>query len=190
MPVKGTYFVYTGNAYPHKNLKRLIEAMVSLNKKSDQMIKLMISSSRGIFTQRLEKMIKDYSAESCVKLLGFVSDAKLPDLYKNSMGFVYPSLSEGFGLQGLETMTLKTLLLASDIPVFKEIYQDNAIYFDPKKPESITLALETALKMSPLEREKRIKKAEDFAKRYSWDKMAEETLKIYAESCDSLRQGK
>jgi len=179
MPVKGSYFVYTGNAYPHKNIKRLIEAMVSLNKKSDQMIKLIISSSRGIFTQRLEKMINDYSAESCVKLLGFVPDEKLPDLYKNSLGFVYPSLSEGFGLQGLEAMTLKTLLLASDIAVFKEIYQDNAIYFNPKNSESITDALEEVSKMNPLERDKRIKKAEDFAKRYSWDKMAKETLNIY-----------
>lgn len=182
-------FVYAGNAYPHKNLKRLVEAIVLLNKNSTQHVKLLIASSRGIFTRRLEKIIKDKKATQYVKLLGFVTDEKLFELYKNSIGFIYPSISEGFGLQGLEAMTAGTLVLASNIPVFKEIYKDNALYFDPLDISSIKKTMDEALNMNTGLRENKIEKAKSFVKQYSWSKMAKETLDLY-ESCISLRQGK
>jgi glycosyltransferase involved in cell wall biosynthesis len=183
------YFVYTGNAYPHKNLSRLIEAVKILNTKSSQSVNLAIVSSRGIFTQRVENLIQKLAVKEYVKVLGFVPDEKLGSLYKNSAGFVFPSLSEGFGLPGLEAMSSGTLLLASDIPVFKEIYQDNAIYFDPESIDSIEKALESVFKMSEGTRNEKIKKGKDFVKRHSWVKMARETLDLY-ESCNSIRSGK
>ena len=180
------YFVYAGNAYPHKNLKRLIEATIMLNKNSTQLIKLMIASSRGIFTRRLEKIIKNLNADKYVELLGFVSDEELFKLYKNSVGFVFPSISEGFGLPGLEAMSSGTLVLASDTPIFKEIYKDNAVYFNPLDFTSIEEAMKNVLEMDSDLRSERIQKAKDFVKQYSWTKMAEETLKIYADS-NSIR---
>jgi glycosyltransferase involved in cell wall biosynthesis len=174
------YFVYTGNAYPHKNLKRLIEAVVSLNTNCNQSVNLVIASSRGIFTQRLEKIIRDQKAKEYVKLPGFVPDEKLFSLYKNSIGFVFPSLSEGFGLPGLEAMVAGTLVLAAETPVFKEIYQENAIYFNPLDFTSIEKTMRNVIEMNPDLRKEKIEKAQDFVKRYSWAKMAKETLKVYS----------
>lgn len=179
--MKADYFIYTGNAYPHKNLKRLIEAIVNLNNNSDRLIKLKIVSSRNVFTQKLEKYTKFVHAEKYVDLLGYVEDDKLEALYKNCIAFVFPSISEGFGLPGIEAMRSGALLLASDIPVFKEVYEDNAIYFNPFDFTSIENTMRTAIGMRSEEREKRIIKAEQFVKKYSWRKMAEETLKIYEE---------
>ena len=186
---KGQYFIYTGNAYPHKNLEKLVKAIVLLNKKHTQPVKLLISSSRGIFTQRLERIINDQKASSFVYLLGFTPDEALVTLYRNSAAFIFPSLSEGFGLPGLEAMSAGTVVLASDIPVFKEIYKDNAKYFDPKNTESVARAMEEVLNIDKDSRTKIIEKGKDFVKRYSWSKMAQETLKIY-ESCNSVRQSK
>ncbi|MCX6705382.1 MAG: glycosyltransferase family 1 protein [Candidatus Woesebacteria bacterium] len=183
------YFVYAGNAYPHKNLRRLIEAIALLNKNNVQKVKLMIASSRGIFTQRLERIIQDQNAGEYVRLLGFIPDNKLFTLYKNSAGFVFPSLSEGFGLPGLEAMASGTLVLASDIPVFREIYKDNAIYFNPLDISSIEKVMGNVLEMNICLRSEKIEKAKNFVKRYSWAKMAEETLKIYEDS-NSLRPRK
>jgi len=177
--VTNPYFIYAGNAYPHKNLKKLIEAIVLLNKNSTQEVNLLISSSRSIFTQRLTKIIQNTKATQYVKLLGFAPDEKLFGLYKNAVGFVYPSTSEGFGLQGLEAMAAGTLVLASDIPVFKEIYQDNAVYFNPLDVNSIVKTMERVLKIDDLTRKAKIEKAKKFVKQYSWTKMAEETLKVY-----------
>lgn len=173
------YFIYTGNAYPHKNLNRLIEGVILLNKSQDEPVTLKIASSRNVFTKRLEKEIKNQGAEKYVELLGYVPDERLTELYKNSVAFVFPSLSEGFGLPGIEAMEAGTLILASDIPVFKEIYKDSAIYFNPLDFTSIEKVMENVLGMEEEERKEKIAFAQKFVKRYSWTQMAKETLKVY-----------
>ena len=184
------YFFYTGNAYPHKNLGRLIEAMVLLNKGLKNEVHLKIASSRNVFIERLEKLIRKLKAEKYIELLGFIPDEKMPELYRNSIGLVFPSLSEGFGLPGLEAMEAGTLVIASDIPVFKEIYGKSAIYFNPYDFSQIEKAMRNAMSMDPKERSQMIESGRRFAKRYSWATMARQTLKIYAEEGGvGLRQG-
>lgn len=184
--IEKPYFVYTGNAYPHKNLKRLIKAISILNTNYNQRARLAISSARNIFTQRLRKFIFDLNVQKYVKLLGFTPDDKLCSLYKNSSAFIFPSLSEGFGLPGLEAMSCGTLILASNIPVFREIYEDNVNYFDPLDEYSMAEAMNQVLEMSKNKRKKSILRAQKFVKRYSWAKMAHETLEVYTKSCNSL----
>lgn len=180
--VEKPYFVYAGNAYPHKNLEKLINAMKLLNTNYNQRIKLVIASSRNIFTQRLQSLVQRLNAKKIVQLIGFVKDDELGGLFKNSVAFVFPSLSEGFGLPGLEAMQSGTLVLASEIPVFSEIYGTHAIYFDPMSTDSMAGAMLKAFKMTPEERNKLIELGKKFVKKYSWTKMAKETLDIYKES--------
>lgn len=178
--MKGDYFIYTGNAYPHKNLVRLIQAVVLINSKHK--IKLKISSSRDIFTERLKKLIIQNNAEKYVDLLGYVPDEKIVDLYKNSLAFVFPTLSEGFGLPPKEAIEAGTVAVVSDIPVLKEVYGDSVVYFDPNNIESIASSLEAIVNMGNKERLEKIEYAKSFLKKYSWAKMAKETLKIYEEA--------
>jgi glycosyltransferase involved in cell wall biosynthesis len=173
------YFLYVGNAYPHKNLKRLFEAMVALNENSNEKIVLKISSGKSAFTKRLEDLIKTLNAGEYIELLGFVPDEKLTEVYRNSVAFVFPSLSEGFGLPGIEAMEAGTLVLASDIPVFREIYKDAAIYFNSLDFTSIQKSMEMVLDMSDLDRKEKIAYSQKFVKRYSWEKMAKDTLRVY-----------
>lgn len=180
--IKKPYFIYVGNAYPHKNLERLIEAIVMLNRNRKEKVFLAIATSQNIFTQRLLTHIKSLKAEEFIKMLGFVTDAELEVLLTNSCAFIYPSLSEGFGLQGLEAIAAGTLVLASDIPVFKEVYEDNVKYFNPYDFASIAKVMKDALEMNNDLRQKFIKKAQVFIKRYSWPQMAKETLSIYNSS--------
>lgn len=177
--VPGSYFIYSGNAYPHKNLKRLIEATVEINLTSKERIYLLIASARNVFTRRLESVIDELNAGRFIKLLGFVPDEELGGLYKHSLGFVFPSLSEGFGLPGLEAMNAGTLALISDIPVFREVYKDSAIYFNPYDFSSIAKAMKEVAEMKKEERRVMIEAGREFVKRYSWHKMAEETLTLY-----------
>jgi glycosyltransferase involved in cell wall biosynthesis len=140
-----------------------------------------MSSARNVFVDRLRASIEKLGAQDYVELLGFVPDKDLPNLYKQSIAFVFPSLSEGFGLPGLEAMEAGALVLASDIPVFREVYQNHVAYFDPLSVESIAKTMKKALELSSDEKEKIIRESQLFAKRYSWAKMAKETLKIYTE---------
>lgn len=177
--LKSPYFIYAGNAYPHKNFPKAIEAVIRLNKVSKKKVMFAIACSRDVFLQRLEMLVRESGTDNYVKILGLVPDKDLGVLYKNSLALLYPSLSEGFGLQGLEAMANGTVACVSEIPVFKEIYQDHALYFDPKYITSIVKTLQEALNMRDDVRREMIKKGQQFVKRYSWDKMAKETLKIY-----------
>ncbi|AKM83664.1 hypothetical protein A2422_02200 [Candidatus Woesebacteria bacterium RIFOXYC1_FULL_31_51] len=167
------YFVYVGNAYPHKNLTKLIDA-IGLSK-----VTLKISTSKNSFSKNLINIIKEKKLEKYVKVLGFLDDLEIVKLYQDSVGFIYPSLIEGFGFQGLEALSSGTLLLASNIPVFKEVYKNNAIYFDPNSSDSIANAINEALKINSLKRLQMIQDGQKFILKYSWEKTTLETIKIY-----------
>jgi glycosyltransferase involved in cell wall biosynthesis len=178
------YFLYVGNAYPHKNLERVIEAIKYLNEKRKLRIFFAVASSRDFFIDRLEKEVKKLKAQKYVKFLGFVPDDGLSVLYRKSVGYIFPSLAEGFGLPGIEAIKAGTLLLASDIRVFREVYKDNAHYFNPYDFSSMSKTIEAAMKIKSKERSRLISKSQEFIKKYSWEKMAKQTRKIYS---DALR---
>jgi len=187
--INSGYFIYAGNAYPHKNLKRLIEAIILLNRESGAKVLLVIATSRGVFEKRLKNDIKKAGATEYVKLLGYVPESDLGALFENSIAFVFPSLSEGFGLPGLEALASGTLLIASDIPVFREVYKESAFYFNPYDFSSIEKAMKNVADLEKSKREEAVKEGQEFARRYSWAKMARETLKIYEDSF-GIRPGK
>jgi len=168
------YFLYVGNAYPHKNLVQLIKAIALSNKK------LKIVTARNIFYRRLSKKIKDLNASKNVDLYSFVEEKKLRELYKNATAFVYPSLVEGFGFQGLEAMASGVPVLCSDIKIFKETYKDNAIYFDPHNLEGIVASLERINNLSKNDRKKIIRKSQEYAKNFTWQNTVQKTLEIYS----------
>lgn len=176
--LKHPYFIYTGSAYPHKNLDRAVKAVKLLNQHSE--IQFAIVCSRNIFTEKLEKIIAKYYATKEVNLLGFVPDEELAALYKHSLGFVFPSLSEGFGLPGLEAMSAGAMVLASDIPVFKEIYGESAIYFDPYREESIAEAMKRVIDLGSEKKARHVAMGQKVVQKYSWEKTAKETLKLYS----------
>ena len=177
--INNQYFIYSGSAYPHKNLKTAIEAIALLNKKRKQKVLLVLTSSRTIFTERVLAWAKEMGVEKYIKHVGFVPDDDLANLYTNSLAYVYPTLSEGFGLPGLEAMSAKALVIASDIKVLKEVYGDNAIYFDPRDVKSLTEVMNKVIKMPSFKKEERIENSLVFIKKYSWKKMTKETLAVY-----------
>ena len=172
------YFTYVGSAYPHKNLKRLVQSFVKYKKDGGDAI-LAISSSRSVFADRLKKLIDKHNATSYIKLLGFVPDSELGVVLSSSISFVYPTLAEGFGLPGLESFASGTLVCCSDIPVLREVYGDNALYFDPEDVDSIAKTLDKAQKMSVAKRKVQINRSKIFVKKYSWEKLADKTLDVY-----------
>jgi glycosyltransferase involved in cell wall biosynthesis len=173
------YLFYMGNAYPHKNLQIVIKAILDVNNKKNKKCYFAIAGSRDVFMKKLHKQIKEVGAEDLVKLIGFVSEQDSRVLYKNSAGFIYPSVSEGFGLQGLEAIASGTILLASNTPVFREIYNSHAFYFDPHDMTSVSSTIYSVLTLNNTDKHKYLDTAQEFIKRYSWKKMARETLEMY-----------
>ena len=163
--------IYTGSLYPHKNIELVIKSLKKLDR-----YKLIIVGSRNVFQDRTKKMVSRFKAKKQVEFKGYLEDQKLIKLYQESMALVQPSLSEGFGLTGIEAMASKTPVLASNIAVFKEIYQDAAIFFDP---EDCNDFVKKVKELEYASRPKIIKKGIAVAKQYSWQEMAEKTYQEY-----------
>lgn len=178
------YFLYVGNAYPHKNLDRLVEAF-GLVCEEDPEVKLILVGKDDYFYRRLKDTVSKLGISQNIIFAGFVTDEELQGYYQHAKAIIMPSLMEGFGLPGLEAMRLGCPVLASDIPSLKEIYQDAALYFDPLAVDSMHATIRKVLterKSVDLYIEKGKKRVLFF----SWKKMTEQTLKIY-ESCTRVR---
>jgi glycosyltransferase involved in cell wall biosynthesis len=178
------YFLYVGNVFPHKNIDRLLKAFKML----DEDINLVLVGKEDFFYKKLKEKVKNMNLDNKIFFCGKVTDIELGYLYKNSLGLIMPSLMEGFGLPALEAMANNCLVLASEIPSLKEICEDVAIYFDPYSVNSIMEKIKE-VSNDPSKFTVNKEKGLQRVKKFSWTKMAEETLSVY-ESCISLRQAK
>lgn len=173
------YAVYTGNAYPHKNLPRLIDAWRQIYLQTQ--LSLVLVCGRGVFTQRINKLVEEKKASEFVHFLGYLSDEELVGVYRKAMLFVSASLAEGFGLPGLDAMNFGLPVVCSGIPVLREVYGGAAVYFDPEDIGDISGKVMGVIKDRTL-RSRLAELGKIQAGRYSWDRTAAQTLEIYESS--------
>jgi glycosyltransferase involved in cell wall biosynthesis len=169
---KNKNLLYVGSLYPHKNIKVVINALKKLST-----YKLLIVGTRNVFQDQVRDYTRYHGLDSKVQFLGFVSDQDLVTLYQQSLALVQPSLSEGFGLTGVEAMAVGVPVIASDIPLFHEVYQEGALYFDPHDSDDFIRAVH---RLADSNRVKLIQKGRRIAQGYSWDKMVEQTIRVYS----------
>lgn len=169
--IEGDYILSVGTQEPRKNLKRLVEAFSLLTHNSELITyNLVIAGNLG-WGEEL-KPVKN------VLLTGFVPQEDLPYLYAGATIFVYPSLYEGFGLPVLEAMASGVPIVCSNTSSLPEIAGEAAVYVDPENTEDIKNAIETVIADQKL-RDELSKKGILQAKKFSWQKTAEETLNVY-----------
>ncbi len=175
--IKKPYLLYVGSLYPHKNVESVVMAMKSLPNPPQ----LVIVSGRNIFLDKFQSFLKKEKAEHLVNLVGYVPDEELSVLYQNSKAFIFPTLSEGFGLPGLEAMQNGTPVVCSDLSVLREIYGAAALYFNAKDPSDINRKLKEILGNKEL-RIKLVTAGKKQAAKYSWEKMTKETILLYKQT--------
>ncbi len=171
-----TYILYVGTAHAHKNLKRLVGAFEILKKTYPELI-LVFVGKKTVFHERLESYVRQKNISNVV-FTGFVSDSQLSWLYKHCRAYVFPSLSEGFGLPGLEAMQNNAPVVSSDATCLPEVYGNAAHYFDPKSEPDMARAISEVLSDAHLQT-RLVKNGHRQLKKYSWKRMAEETLAVY-----------
>ncbi len=170
-PEKKKQFVYVGSLYPHKNVRLVIDALPELPEFS-----LVLVGTRNVFQKEIEEYVAKKNLSQRVEFKGYLTDRELVTLLEKSFALVQPSFSEGFGLTGMEAMTINVPVLASQIPIFQEIYRDAAIFFDPKRVDSFVKAVQ---KLETMDREKLSKKGQKVVGQYSWNRMAKDTAEHY-----------
>jgi len=177
MKLPEKYFLYVGNAYPHKNLERLLEAFSILNSQFS-ILNLVFVGAEDYFYKRLKEKVKDMGLGNNVIFYGAAKREGLTNLYKDAIALVFPSLMEGFGLPAVEAMAQGCLVLVSDIPVFHEVLGEAAIYFNPYDPVDMAEKMSDVLN-NPQKYAKFKTLGPELVEGYSWQKMARQTLRVY-----------
>ena len=172
-----SFLLHVGSPFPHKNIERLVTAFEVL-KQTHPDLQLVLAGKKEYYFEQLQKHIASSPAQKDIFLPGFVDDTELKWLYQHAEAYVLPSLSEGFGLPGLEAMAHSCPLVSSNATCLPEIYGDAAHYFNPESTDDIAQKVSELLGDESLKKEL-VKKGQHQLKKYSWEKMAEETLQVY-----------
>ena len=187
MKITNKYLLYVGSSYIHKNLNILLIAYRDFLEKSATNLHLVVAGRIDNFSQRLAGFAHALKLDGKVIFPAryseneYVKEEDLAILYKNATAYVFPSLSEGFSITPLEAQAFGIPVVLSDIPTHKEIFQDSVLYFNAESVIEITECLSKILSDENL-RFDLIRKGNENVKRFSWKKMAEQTLQIYKES--------
>lgn len=201
------FLLYIGTLQPRKNIPVLIEAMEILREKYKiplspplrkgesvlspfekgrvgEGFSLVIAGNRKArnFDPKIDEAIKKYSLQKSVIFTGWIDEEDKPALYKLARCFVFPSLYEGFGIPIIEAMAAGTTIVSSNKSCLPEVGKNGAIFADPKNPDEFAQKIHEILSDENL-RENLVKKGQETAKGYTWQKNAEKTLEIYENLC-------
>ena len=172
------YFLFVGVLERKKNVVNLTRGFDTFIKKYRHDAQLVIAGGVDKHYPDNKHHALDIINQDKVVFTGYVSDTELGALYAGAFAYISASLHEGFGLPGVEAMRFGLPLLVSNIPVFNEIYDNAAVYFDPLKIEDIAEKMHLLARdpqfYSQLQRNSFIR-----AEEFSWVKAAQETLEVY-----------
>ncbi len=171
------YFLFVGTINPRKNLPATIRAFAMASKHyPEEKIAFCIAGKLGLGYEESLETPKKCGSNDNVFYLGRVPDEDLPVLISGAVALVNFSLEEGFGLPLLEAMACETRCLASDIPPFREVCGDFAVYADPKKTDEIEKVFIKVLNSSNPES---VINAKERSKKFIWEESARKTLDIF-----------
>lgn len=178
----GSFIMYVGRPLPHKNLKRLMEAY-SIIRNTRTGIKLVLAGQHDKLYEQHARWAQKEHIEGLI-FAGFVSEGQLRWLYENTAAYVFPSLSEGFGLPGLEAMLHGAPVIAANATSLPEIYGEAAEYFNPESVRDMVRVISSVLE-NPVRRQQLKRLGALQTRKYSWQRMAEQTLDVYRQALNT-----
>nr|MBI1228570.1 glycosyltransferase [Cytophagales bacterium] len=149
--ISSRYFLHVGVTEKRKNLPVLVEAMALLTQNPSFCdCKLVLLGQRGPREalddyQRITDLIDQLGLGEIVLLPGYVDDATVEAYYRHAVGYVFPSLSEGFGMPLLEAFFYKLPVIISNQGALREIGDDAVLVVGQATPEGFAKAMETLL---------------------------------------------
>lgn len=170
------FIMYIGRPQAHKNLPRLIEAFKKL-KVDHPDLKLVLGGKKDVLYEQIESVVQQQHTPDVI-FTGFISEGQLRWMYEHCAAYVFPSLSEGFGLPALEAMKHGAPVVSTNATCSPEVYGEAAHYFDPLNIDDMARRIAEVLD-NPQLRHKLIVAGAEQVKKYSWQRMAEQTLAVY-----------
>jgi glycosyltransferase involved in cell wall biosynthesis len=142
--VKDRYILCVGNIKSHKNIKVVLET-IKQNLISADIKLVLVGKIDGLITsdnQLLQEIARSPQLKERIIFTNYIETNDLIRLYSSAMIFIFPSLYEGFGIPPLEAMACECPVIASDIPVVREICGDAVLYFNPTEPNDLAFKIQ------------------------------------------------
>lgn len=140
-------FLSVNTLEPRKGYMQLIAAFELLWQQGFAVILVIVGKKGWLADHIVEKIKKHHELNKRLFWMQKVSDEYLTDLYKVATCFIAGSEGEGFGLPLIEVAKYNVPIIARDLPVFKEIAQDNAYYFHGLSAEDLAIKIQEWLKL-------------------------------------------
>ena len=169
------YALFLGSLNPRKNLIGVVRAFEVLRESGFTDLRLVVAgASKSIFASRagLSPAIKE-----SVTVLEYVDEQEKWSYLKGAELLIMLSFLEGFGLPVLEALKVGTPVLASDIPVFRELFEDSVVYVDPHSPQEAARAIRV-LATDPRRREQLVRRGREVSRKFSWTTTALQYVRI------------
>lgn len=135
------YFFYLGAVHPRKNVERLIMAYDCYRSLGGQPAQLLLGGRLAWQTSATQAAHRQARYASDIHFLGYIPDAEAPRLLAAAKAFIYPSLSEGFGVPVLEAMHCEVPIISSHNTSLPEVAGDAALLVNPESVEAIAEAM-------------------------------------------------
>jgi len=169
------FVLAVGTLEPRKNLPRLVDAYRALPVELQEAHPLVVVGALGWDTGDTLEALRSLGGRC--RMLGYVSDAALAELYRRCAVFCFPSLGEGFGLPVLEAMAAGAAVLTSNCSSLPEVGGDAVAYADPTRIEDIAAQLKSLLEDEP-RRSRLGEAARARARKFCWGAFAERVLRV------------
>ncbi len=178
------FLLTVGTVEPRKNLLVLVNALARLPTATRARFSLLIAGAPGWKTSALHRAAMPLVSEGSVRFLGFISHDDLPWLFAGAALFLFPSLYEGFGIPVVEAMASGVPVVASDIPVMREVAGAAGVFVAPTAPEQWANAIVELLD-DPARRAQMRERGLAQAARFTFKQSARRLLDIF----DALATG-
>ena len=179
------YFIYIGGTvYKNKNAKGVVDGYKDfLNRLSpNDNIPYMIIAGGGfikdnLVTKNFRKYVKEEGLENKVIFTGFYEDEQVEQLLSHSIATINLSLYEGFGIALVNGMKVGTPVIAHNGSCYPEVLGGAGLIVDGLNRVEVGKAIFDVYTDKEL-RERLIKKGLERGRDFSWEKTANETLKV------------
>ncbi|PUU67548.1 hypothetical protein DBB36_23440, partial [Flavobacterium sp. WLB] len=167
---KGDYFIAVNSLNPRKNIQVILEAFKTLDLHQFK-LKIIGGSFNTIFKNDL------LGSDSLnVEFLNDISDVELKKEMEGAKALINGSFYEGFGLSALEAMSVSTPCILSNIPVYKELYNETALFFDPGKPLELVQKIKDLIDLENYT--DLCKKSFELSQKFNWEITSQRYISI------------
>ncbi len=173
---RGDFFLYVGNARGYKNIPRFLTAYGRLWAMDRSTPPLVMVVRKDRAWSHFRKHLDSNPARENIRVLTYITDEDLRELYMTCKALLIPSVYEGFGLPALEAMATGAPVMASKATALEEVVGRTGILIDPYSVIDIMRGMAELKAASPEFLEELGEKGRERAKQFTWEKATDRFL--------------